>query len=857
MLKCSRITSALFCLSAGLSGQTAPAKPDYSKEPYVIEQVSTQVDFENDGTETRDLKAIVHIQSDAGIQNFAVLTLPYQSSIENLEINYVRVRKPDASVVLTLPDNIQDLASEVTRQAPMYSDLREKHIAVKGLGKGDVLEYGFRSHVTKPLVPGQFWFSYTFPRGGIILKETLQVSVPAGRTIKWSSRKSKPVITESAERRFFTWSNSQTEHLTKEQEEQEAETLVYQAGRGRVPAPEIQLSSFESWEQLGRWYDSLQQDRVKPTPEVRAKAIDLTKGMTDDTAKARALYNYVSEQIHYIGISLGIGRFQPHSAAEVLANQYGDCKDKHTLLAALLAAVNIPAYATLIGSAQELDPQIPAPSQFDHLISAIQLDGHLVWVDTTPEVGSFRYLTGGLRGKQALLVNIDKSPALITTPEETPVKSLQVFRIDATLSDTGTLKGKVIQLAQGNDLELILRAAFRRVPFQKWNELVQQISYNSGFSGDVSDVTASEPEKMDEPVRYSYNYERKDYPDWPNRRINSPLPPIGLPAIDPKNDKVHPIWLGWPSETDFEAHVELPKGYRPTLPKDLNLIQPFAEYRRVYRLKDGVLTSERHMIVKHGDVLPADYEAYKKFSKQIGDDYSSNILLSSGPSSPANYQSEVWELPGTDNPDAARAYDDAREKANREDIQGAIAALKHSIEADPKFVRARLWLGQIYLSQRQNDSAIQQFRKAVEIDPDQAVSYKALGFALMSEQKAEEALSVWRKMAEALPRDSGGIEMQGVSLLMLKRYKEAQTVLESALSLNPESTEIRVQLGGAYLHSGESAKATLVYKKAIELDSKPFLLNNIAYDLAENGGDLTLAFEYARKAVSEEAKHLP
>ncbi len=53
----------------------------------------------------------------------------------------------------------------------------------------------------------------------------------------------------------------------------------------------------------------------------------------------KALYSYVSTQFRYIGVSFGIGRYQPHGAAEVLANQYGDCKDEHTLLASLLAAV--------------------------------------------------------------------------------------------------------------------------------------------------------------------------------------------------------------------------------------------------------------------------------------------------------------------------------------------------------------------------------------------------------------------------------------------------------------------------------------------------------------------------------------
>jgi hypothetical protein len=57
----------------------------------------------------------------------------------------------------------------------------------------------------------------------------------------------------------------------------------------------------------------LQQERVKPTPEIRAKAAELTKGASDDNAKLRAIYNYVSTEFRYIGIAFGIGCYQPHT----------------------------------------------------------------------------------------------------------------------------------------------------------------------------------------------------------------------------------------------------------------------------------------------------------------------------------------------------------------------------------------------------------------------------------------------------------------------------------------------------------------------------------------------------------------
>lgn len=95
-------------------GQTQPAKtdsskPDHSGEAYVIEQFSRKEKFENDGTSLRVDTARLRIQSEAGVQQYGVLSFSYASGTGTFEIGYVRVRKPDGSVVETPPDSIQDM----------------------------------------------------------------------------------------------------------------------------------------------------------------------------------------------------------------------------------------------------------------------------------------------------------------------------------------------------------------------------------------------------------------------------------------------------------------------------------------------------------------------------------------------------------------------------------------------------------------------------------------------------------------------------------------------------------------------------------------------------------------------------
>src|SRR5262249_49796873 len=160
-------------------------KTDYSQESAVIEQMDTKIGFDREGKRNREQVTRVRINTDAGMEQWGILSLPYQSAIETVEVAYVRVRKPDNTIVVTPEDNAQDLDAEIKRSAPFYSDLREKHIAVKGLAKGDVLEYQTFWHPIKALIPGQFWFEYNFHKQGIVLDERLEISAPVDRAVKF------------------------------------------------------------------------------------------------------------------------------------------------------------------------------------------------------------------------------------------------------------------------------------------------------------------------------------------------------------------------------------------------------------------------------------------------------------------------------------------------------------------------------------------------------------------------------------------------------------------------------------------------------------------------------------------------
>jgi len=857
------LTLALGALVAGRA-QTSPprvlAKDDYSQEAAVIEELSTKIAFANDGKLIHKQISRVRVLTDAGVQQWGVLSFPFQSATQTVEIDYVRVRKPDDSIQITPHDSMQDLDAEITRSAPFYSDLREKHVAVKGLGKGDILEYEAHWNPIKALVPGQFWYQYNFQREAIVLSERLEIRVPAERAVKVKGPQATQTITTEPGVRIYAWTFSK---LQSAKEPGSDEKKATEAARGRRPSPDVQISSFQSWDEVGRWYWDLQKERIEPSPAIRAKAAELTKGMTDDDAKLRALYNFVSTKYRYIGIAFGIGRYQPHAADDVLSNNYGDCKDKHTLLASLLQASGITLYPALISSSWKLDPEVPSPAQFDHVIGYLPQGKDARWLDTTPEVAALGYLIAPLRDKQALVMSGQKPAQLITTPLDPPFPSSQAFKIEGKLSEDGTFEAKVEDTMLG-EREVPVRFAFRQIPQSQWKELVQQISYALGFAGIVSEVTASAPELIVEPFHFSYSYNRKDYPDWSNHQFTVPGLPFFMPTL--KDDAADPIWLGSPQVSVSNSKLELPKGYKPRVPANVDLKYDFAEYHASYSQDQDMLMARRSLLIKQHEVPIGEFDDYRSFVKNLQNDVNQYVQTSSFsapiapnisgmpnvliPGTVPPSVRALQDLPESNSDEANRLAVEARDEIAKRDLQSAVSSLYRAVSVDPKFTRGWVMLGTLLLTQKQKDAGIEAFQKAIASDPDQPAIPKALGWSLMGSSQFEDAVPVWQNYIKAHPDDLDGTANLGTCLVQLKRFSDAAKVYEAAVKTNGSNRpDLQASLASVYLLAGEREKAGAAFGKLADIDPEGKTFNDAAYQMAEADLNLPVALDYAKKAV--------
>lgn len=787
------------------------AKPDTSKQALVFEHLNYTVHFENDGSGSREVTAVIRVQSQAAVEGLGQLIFGYSSATENLRIDYVRVRKPDGSIVNTPSSTTQDFAPEILRSAPMYSDYRQRHVSVVALQSGDILEYHVATEV-KPLAPGQFWYEHLFPKQDTVQDGTLDIDVPKSREVKLKSPKYKYVVREANDRRIYHWSIQNSPENKNEPKGEDDELDDPQV------TPDVQLSTFVDWAQVAHWYAKLQGERVVTDEALRKKADALTQGASSPQEKARRLYNYVALNIRYVSLSFGVGRLQPHAASEVLQNGYGDCKDKHTLLQALLRAEGIKSFPALIGISRKLDAEIPSPAQFDHVITAVQLDksGKLTWLDSTTEVAPFGLILYQLRNKQALVASDDGDAGLQRTSAESPIKNLVSLQIDGKFTETGALDGKVELSVQG-DSDIPMRAALRRVAQADFPRVLQLMSNAWGMRGEVSDVHLDPIEDTTKPLRITYRLHSDDYFHIPNSGTSFAVLPVmarrSVPSV--KGKAAEPLDVGPAEERVYNARIQIPANYTLHLPSNLQIVRDWGEYRSSYTLRNGVLEAERRTVLRVNELPPSRRSDYESFQTVA------NSLVEQGlwcSISAARATVAAVNKP-TQSADELRRAGTAA--LDRMDFATAADLLKQAVDQDATQKNAWENLGRAYAGLNQHDEAVKAFRKQIELDPDHARVNLDIASELQQQNKLQEAVDAYKRQIEITP--SNKLAHKGLGLLFaeMKQDRDARTELETAASLPPDDPLVQIALARVYSRTGDKDKAGAMLKTILGSGSLP------------------------------------
>lgn len=173
-----------------------------------------------------------------------------------------------------------------------------------------------------------------------------------------------------------------------------------------------------SWEEFGKWIWGLGEDKRNLSEEEIGEMKTLVSDLDTEAEKVKAIYQYMQGKVRYVNIKLGIGGFEPIAAATVSEVGYGDCKALSNYMKALLEAVGIKSWYTLVMAGAEhpeFDESFPS-QQFNHAILAVPVPGDTIWLECTSQRLPAGYLGSFTDDRPVLLID-ENGGSLSRTPK--------------------------------------------------------------------------------------------------------------------------------------------------------------------------------------------------------------------------------------------------------------------------------------------------------------------------------------------------------------------------------------------------------------------------------------------------------
>jgi hypothetical protein len=410
-----------------------PAK--HAGEPYVLLLDDGVVRYEADGRGTRTYRQVTQILTQDAVSRFAEHAFSYAPGHQRLTVNWIRVVRPDGTLVSDTPPHVQDADVPASMGDPVYTDEKVRRYSLSGVGPGTIVDWSYTLEELKPPLAGDFILPWSVHNPQLTRWSRYIVDLPATvhphvleRNLTFNSR----TVTTNG-RRITTWETRSVAPVEPEEFASDSNG-VYMT---------ITITGPITWDAIGRWYAGLSANRTVVPTSVEARLPALLKGTRTADDTLAAVQRWVAQDIRYVSIALGLGGYQPRTPEEVVSSGYGDCKDKATLFIAVANRLGFHAYPVLLNNGGSTDRQLPAIGQFDHAIAAVDRAAGRRYIDLTAALTPYGELPPGDEGQFALLVHPDGTSEQVVLPQAPPSANLESTRMVGTLAPDGYLSVSV------------------------------------------------------------------------------------------------------------------------------------------------------------------------------------------------------------------------------------------------------------------------------------------------------------------------------------------------------------------------------------------------------------------------------
>ncbi|MEG3789019.1 DUF3857 and transglutaminase domain-containing protein [Lysobacter sp. CCNWLW3] len=633
---CAAIGLALACASALAQDAASAAAPAQAPvalapaaqaapdEPMRNERAHLSYTVQPDGSYVEQREMQVKVLDERAVEYAKRESISYSASIQQLDVIEAYTRKADGRRIDVPKSNFQVETNDGRDGGgPAFSDIATTSLIFPDVVAGDTVVLSYRLTGKQPMFDRQFSELDSYGDSQYMGDVRIKIDAPAAM---WAQHKAwgamKQVRDETVgDRRIVEWSYRNLAPRKRKNRD----NSVYRVDR----FPGFAYSTFRSYGDIARAYGERALPKAVPTARVRKLADEIAAGKTDQREVARALYEWVSTNIHYGGNCIGLGAVVPRDQDFVLDNRLGDCKDHATLLQALLAAKGIEASQALVnaGNVYQL-PEIPVASSVNHVIN--YLPGLDLYLDATAKGIPFGDLPVSVAGKPVL--RVDRPELSAQTPAYRSGRNRQRMTTHLTVAEDGSIKGKVAVEVSGFPA-ITLREALRGLTQEQSQDLVKNYFRAGGLVAQGS-FRHDDPKALIDTQNYDAEFEVAQMLPVPGAIPLGPLFMNPMPvasfaasANEDISEQGDTACTGGRSEEIYR--IEFPAGMKViAVPSNLSLESGGLRYQASYSLKGNVLEASR--VFEDGTpgplCTPEYNRAFQAFAKKVLPNLKSQVV---------------------------------------------------------------------------------------------------------------------------------------------------------------------------------------------------------------------------------------
>lgn len=683
--------------------------------------------YDDAGRQVHVGHVIYKVLTQKGAEGWDALSVSWEPWHEARPVIRARVIAPDYTVHTLDPNTITEAPAR-GGDYKTYSDGKRLRAPLPAIAPGVVVEEEYTETETEPLyVAGRVGRVVLGQEDMPVAHSRVVFDAPAAMPLRTNLLLLpgvKPVRTEAGGRVTLRFDVGPLDAIDNREPYLPPEAVIF---------PMIEYSTGASWQSVAAEYGKIVDDRAH-SPAVENLVTPLLAGKKSIAEKEAAILDYLDREVRYTGIEFGEAAIIPHDPAETLAKGYGDCKDKATLLVAMLRAAGIPAYVALLDVEAPIDVPIELPGMglFDHAIVYVPGKSPM-WIDATDRYAQLGQLPMGDQGRLAL-ISSDATTALVRTPVSTSDKNGVVETREFTLTDNGPANVTEVTEPKGI-LESSYRGFYADKPDQDTREALRSYIKSEYLCDDLSKVERTDPADLSQPFKLTIACEKakRGYTELESAQAAIRLDrifqflPDELKQKDesdekkttgsdtPRKPRTEDWWLPAAFTTEWNYRFNPPAGFVPKqLPKDTTIALGPARLTETFTAgKDGVVLA--HLVF---DSVKRRYTVAEATAlrNEVAD-------LINGPAILIDFE-----------PQAEALLRDGK-------VKEALASYRALVALNPNAAVHHLQVANVLLQAGMGEAARSEARLAVKLDPSSALAERVLAEILKHDLVGRELRS--------------------------------------------------------------------------------------------------------------------